>query len=77
MEGVSPRDAMSSAYSYLSEDFGPSGHNGAFLSISCISVRGNYQRWDADPALQPSGKLADVRECIREVNGEEAEGQVD
>lgn len=73
-EGVSSRDAMSNAYGYLSEDFGPSGPNGAFLNIPCISVRGNYQRWDADPALQYSDRLADVRECIQEVNGEEAGG---
>uniref|UniRef100_A0A0G2K6S8 Plasminogen n=2 Tax=Rattus norvegicus TaxID=10116 RepID=A0A0G2K6S8_RAT len=48
------------------------GPNGAFLNIPCISVRGNYQRWDADPALQYGDRLADVRECILEVNGEEA-----
>lgn len=74
MEGVSSRDAMNGAYSYLSGDFGAAGHSEAFLNIPCISVSGNYQRWDADPALWYSGRLSDERECIQEVNREEASG---
>lgn len=45
-----------------------------FFNIPRISVSGNYQRWDADPVLQYSGRLADERECIQEVNGEDADG---
>lgn len=44
------------------------------LLISPESVSGNYQRWDADPALQYGGRLVDEREHTQEVNGEEAGG---
>lgn len=67
---------MDNANSDLSKGFGAAGDKEMFVNIPCIPGSGSYQRWDADPGLQLTGRLVEERERAWEANRGNAGGRV-